>query len=550
MKTIAVVAADFERTFLGLPARLEEDLCGETVIRRTLKNIQAGRELSGIFLLVPQAQEAIARSAIAGLDVDLRTHHAAKPPWMGYVSAARKWSLDGWRGGLASTTVYDEFNHPWLLDALAKTEGADAVVDVPAAAPLIDAGLVDGLVRHFNKVCGEVRLGIIQSAPGLSAIAYQTEMLTNLAKGAQPPGRTMAYRPDDPQQDMIMQACLCPTDADISHAWGRCIADTDTSLARLRAWFEHMPADNASFQRYSSPALEVSRWLRANGLTSFESLPEEVEVEITTDDSLPDSTLRPRGKALERTGRMTLDTFERLVRELASLDDRRLVFGGFGDPLLHDQFPQFLSIARESGILGIAVRTSAVSLDEGMIDALLDAEVDVLNVLLDAAEPDTYRRVHRADHYDRVLENIERLMHVQRERQCSRPLIVAELMKTPETLDDMESFYDRWLLKAGSAVIAGPSRYAGMWPADEVVNMAPPTRFACARVFHRAAVLADGRLCICDQDFKGEHAVGRIGESSLQDLWQSDALNEVRQNHLAGRYQGMICAACSEWHRP
>jgi hypothetical protein len=298
-------------------------------------------------------------------------------------------------------------------------------------------------------------------------------------------------------------------------------------------------------------AMAASQWLRANLHTPFVPLPDEVEVEITTDDPLTESTLRPRGKALGRSGRMEQATFERIVRELATRDDRRLVLGGFGDPLLHEQFPAFVRLARESGILGIAVRTTAVNLDDQAIDALLDAQVDVLNVLIDAAGPATYHRVHNADYFDRVTANIDRLCVAQHKRNCPCPLIVGELMKTPETMDDMEAFFDHWVIKTGSAVIAGPSRYAGVWPARAVVNMAPPTRFTCSRLFHRAMVLADGRVSLCDQDFQGNRAIGLVGESSLADLWQSAALDDARRNHLAGVYNSLpLCSACEEWHRP
>ena len=552
MKTIAAITADFERTFLGLPSRLGSELRGESVIRRTIKRVRAAHELASVHLLVPRHQEAAARSAAADLDVKIETHDAAGPPWTQYVASGRKWSLDGWRGGLAATTVYDEFHHPWLLDALARREGADAVVDVPAAAPLLDPALLDALVRYYATVRDQVRLGIQQTAPGLSAIVYQAEVLSNLAANAQPPGRIMAYQPDDPHHDVIHQACLCATDAAISHAWGRCIADTSTAMIRLDRLLGELP-DGDSGCDAGPNALAISRWLTANRHAALQPLPDEVEVEITTDDPLSESTMRPRGKALGRCGRMDLGTFQRIVAELPRCDDRLLVLGGFGDPRMHEEFAAFAKIARAAGVLGIAVRTTAVTLDDRAIDALLDSEIDVLNVLIDAASPGTYARVHGADHYERVLANIDRLCSVQHQRQRPRPLIVAELTKTHETIDEMEAFYDRWIRKTASAVIAGPSRYAAAWPERSVINMAPPTRLPCSRLFHRATVLADGTMTLCDQDFRGRQAIGRAGDCGLADLWRSQGFTEARRNHLAGTFSVdslPLCRVCDEWHRP
>jgi radical SAM protein with 4Fe4S-binding SPASM domain len=118
-------------------------------------------------------------------------------------------------------------------------------------------------------------------------------------------------------------------------------------------------------------------------------------------------------------------------------------------------------------------------------------------------------------------------------------------------MDEMEPFYDQWTAKAGSAVIVGPSDYAGQLKDLSVMNMAPPTRFACERIFTRAMVLADGRVTVCDQDFRGLHAVGSLATNSLSTLWTSEAMAAVRHSHQAGTYDGMpLCTACREWHRP
>lgn len=548
MKVIAAITADFEHTFLGLPARLETDLRGESIIRRTLKQLRRTPGLASIHLLVDKVQGAVARSAVGDLDVAINIHSAGPPPWRKYVASGRKWSLDGWRGGLAGTTVYDEFNHPWLLQALARQEKADAIVDVPAAAPLLDPQLLGQLIGYYQRIREETRLALVQSAPGLSAIMYHPELLAGLCGVSQPPGRSMAYRPDDPHHDAIHQPCWYAADATIAHGCGRCIADTGTSWARLEAILSELcPADTDQ----TPDALTVSRWLASNGQRLLGSLPREVEIETTTQDPLADSPLRPRGAALERHGEMDIEIFRRIIDELSTLDDRLIVLGGFGDPLLHPQWPEFIRYARKCGILGVALRTSGVHLDARAIDNLLECEPDVLNVLVDAATAATYRKIHGRDHFEQIIANVDQLCSVQYERQAPRPLIVCEMIKTHETMDEMEAFYDHWMRKTSSAVIAGPSNYAGQWPERSVVRMAPPTRFACMRLSGRAMVLADGRLTLCDQDFRGSAAAGSLRSQSLAELWTGGALADVRAGHIRGAWEELsLCCNCDEWHRP
>jgi len=550
MKVIAAIHADFERGPLGTRSRLNDELLGETVLRRTLKRVLMAKRISGVHLLVDTSQQAGVQSVVEGLDVKVETHHAGDVPWQTYIACARKWSLDAWRGGISGACVFDESLHPWLLEALAQREAAQGVVDVPAAAPLLDPQLLDAMIEHYEDIQPDVRLTFTQSAPGLSAAIYAPPLLAELVKTTQSPGRSMAYNPADPRRDRIMLPCFYAPDADVRRASGRCIADTDAAVDRIAAILKETDGPDGD-PAVVPDALAVSRWLIAHESAEAGSLPGEVEIELTTEDPLPDTTLRPRGSAVGKRGPMDNTVFDRLIDELAGRDDIRVVLGGFGDPLLHPNWPRCARRCREAGIFGVALRTPAVTLDEPAIEALLKAKVDVLDVILDATSPETYRKLHLADHYEQVIANLERLFEARLAGQQPQPLVVCEMIKTHATMDEMEQFYDHWVGNTGSAVLVGPSTYGGQWPDLSVMSMAPPTRVTCSRLFTRASVLADGRVTVCDQDFRGRHAIGSIADTSLAALWSGRAMADVRRSHLEGRYDGItLCPTCQEWHRP
>ncbi|HSW45009.1 MAG TPA: radical SAM protein [Phycisphaerae bacterium] len=571
MKVIGVIHADFDRGPLGTAARLTDDLAGRSVLRRTLQQVlracpktRAGpassrsisrvlgqapnaNHLASVHLVVQAAQESRARAAVDGLDVKIETHDAAAVPWRDYLITTRKWSMDAWRGGIGGTCVFDESLHPWVLDALARREQADGVVDIPAAAPLLDPVLLTAMIEHFGKVADDVRMTFTQSAPGLTAAIYAPSLLADLARTSQCPGRMMAYNPAEPRRDMIMLPCFCAPETEVRRARGRCMVDTQDAMQRVAACLTELGAANND----PPDAAAVSRWLLGRQWTFVPDLPAEVEIELTTEDSLPETTLRPRGPIVGRRGPMDAAVFERLIDELARRDDVRIVLGGFGDPLLHPEFSRLARRCRETGIFGLAVRTPAVTLDEPAIENLLDTKVDVLNVPIDAATAETYRKLHRADRFDRVQSNIEKLIEAQQARRQSQPLVVCEMIKTRETMNEIEPFYDRWTSRTGAAVIVGPSDYAGQFSDLAVMNMAPPTRFACGRLFDRTMVLADGRVTACDQDFKGQHAIGSLTDQSLGDLWKCDRMNAIRRSHQTATCDAMpLCRSCREWHRP
>ena len=130
------------------------------------------------------------------------------------------------------------------------------------------------------------------------------------------------------------------------------------------------------------------------------------------------------------------------------------------------------------------------------------------------------------------------------------PLIVPTFVKTSVNLAEMDAWYDHWLRALGTAVITGPSVFAGKIPQTAVAEMEPPMRRACARLSSRMAILSDGQIVSCEQDILAEQSLARIGESSIQSIW-TGPMNSLARDHAKGNWQRYkLCAGCREWHRP
>jgi len=95
------------------------------------------------------------------------------------------------------------------------------------------------------------------------------------------------------------------------------------------------------------------------------------------------------------------------------------------------------------------------------------------------------------------------------------------------------------------------SHYAGQFPDQRVINMAPASRERCRRLRSRCLILADGSVTCCDQDYQGLHKLGSLHEASLQEIWQNAKFERLRTAHRTGNFEATtLCAACEEWHRP
>ncbi len=550
MNVIATIQADLEVTPLGTRSRLADELHGATVLRRTVDRVGSVSGLGGIHVLSPAHQADRCRSLLAGTTAVVHPIQADPPPWLNLIRASRKWSLDGWRGGVGGSTTFDEYTDCRLIDGLLRHVDADAVLSIPPAAPLFDADLAARMIEHRRTNRNDARLTFTQAIPGIAGIVLDSGIVREFAAASIPIGWAFSYKPDDPRRDLIFQPSCMEIPAPLRFAVGRLIVDTVHSEETVRALFSTSEPPDLN---------EVGRWLVERDERSVESFPREVELELTTDDPFPGALIRPRGERLSRQGTMTMDVVRQVAAELSERDDSLCVLGGFGDPLRHPDFAKGLEILRPSsggGVFGLCVRTSAVDLSEEVAEAMVSHGVDVLSVALDAWTPELYARIQRGDHLDsseleRVRGRMDRLLELQRGRSSARPIVVPEIVKARENVQELDAFFDGWTRCAGAVSVVGYSHYAGQLEDRSVIDMRPPVRTACRRVRSRCLVLADGRVTLCDQDFRGTHIVGRIGESSLSEIWHSDAFKRLRAAHVEGRFDATpLCATCADWHRP
>ncbi len=545
MKCISALEVDLDRSPIGTRSRATDELLGQPVLTRTLKQLARAEKSERIFVICPDAQRSRCESLIPGElqdRVTVRAPRVTVDPYRNLIRTARKWSLDSWRGGLGGTTSVDEYTRSDELAILAHEEKADCVVSAPSCAPLIDPTMIDALIDHADETSEEARMTFAQAPPGLVPTVFRRELLLEMGQKHVPPGFVMAYKPDAPMMDLTHKSCCFTAPESVRYAAGRLIVDTDRAFDTVRGFLQtNQPIE----------AERVADWLLKRERTTIPDLPREVEIELTTEDQLPNALLRPRGDRVPNRGPIGLGIVEGITSELARYDDALIVLGGFGEPLLHPRFADILKILKNAGVYGVAVRTNGLALDRAMAELLIEHNVDVVNVMLDAWSPERYAEVQGAARLDEVRQNLANLATTKREHETPAPLVVAELTKTVETMDEMEAFFDGWLREEGWANIRGYSHYAGQLPDRAVMSMSPPTRFSCWQIRNRATVLADGRLATCDQDFAGRHTVGSLSESSLEDVWKCGFYENLRADHDAGGLTILpLCAACDEWHRP
>lgn len=538
MRCAAVMYADLERSAIGTRSRIGDAIAGTPVLRRTVGRLQLGTGVAEVVVFCPKAQ----RGQIAGLleGSAAEVVGLSQPVGLSSHLVRRKWALDSWRGGLAEATQFDEHAVTSEMVQHLHERRITTVMLAGADAVLIDPELVDAMLDYHYENCQDMRFTFSQAPPGLAGSVYRLDLFAEMAQAGAHIGDAIAYNPSSPHSDYINAECTYKVSETI---WGspfRYLADTQRSIDRLSELLDLNGANQW-------PAAQITAAMDQR-LCTVGKLPQELVVEINTEPSLRVSGYPHNQGQIER-GPMSLELFAKIVNDCSDYDDIRLTLGGTSESLAHPDLAAMVRAARQAGIFAVNIETDGLKLTDQRADELLEAGVDVISVFLDANSPELYQAVKGRDCLTDVVRQIEQFTDKARQRG-NGAMVVPHLIKTRDTMPEMEEFYDRWLTRCGAAVIVGYNDFAGQIPNQAVMNMAPPKRSPCGRLSERMMILADGAVTMCEQDFAGLCGFDNASKRSVTEIWQGREFEKMRKAHRAEQYDdNPLCPQCKEWHR-
>jgi len=116
-----------------------------------------------------------------------------------------------------------------------------------------------------------------------------------------------------------------------------------------------------------------------------------------------------RSSWTDEAGQMPIALFKRLVSELKTIPTVETVaFWGFGEPLLHPDIIEMVSLAKSIGAKTELI-TNGLLLDQNMSEALVSAGLDTIVVSIDGTSPESYARARSGASFQDVYKNIQYL---------------------------------------------------------------------------------------------------------------------------------------------
>lgn len=237
--------------------------------------------------------------------------------------------------------------------------------------------------------------------------------------------------------------------------------------------------------------------------------------------------------------RMDERLYQRIVEECVEGGCREMHLHNFGEPLLDRQLEARIRHAKQRGVPHVKVFSNGSLLSEDRARGLISSGLDQIKISIDGVSKEEFERIRYPLKFDRVIENIRRLVALRNAAQSPLRIHVACCSTSDKTAT----------MAALEGVVDGFSfGKIHNWANTEHASGAEGIRKPCSRLWRTFTILANGDISLCCLDYDGQHVIGRLDEGmSIRTIWNSVAYRQLRRLHTSASQEAIdLCSNCSK----
>lgn len=243
---------------------------------------------------------------------------------------------------------------------------------------------------------------------------------------------------------------------------------------------------------------------------------------------------------------MREETFKIIADQCGAYGAWVRISGG-GEPMLHPQAVELIEYAKKAGAK-VGLITNGSRFTEESSRRLLEANVDMIEFSVDAADKKTYGRVRKGLKWETLIANVKRMVELRNQLKSATKIIGSGVNQEGVDIEAVAAFWEplvdnfqkRKYLTWG---INDPSQSA-----DPTPYLPPEDQIPCPFLFERLNIDSRGKVMVCGFDIAAATDMGNIHEKSIKEIWHGEGFNHYRQKHLTGRGTEIeLCRNCPDW---
>jgi MoaA/NifB/PqqE/SkfB family radical SAM enzyme len=209
--------------------------------------------------------------------------------------------------------------------------------------------------------------------------------------------------------------------------------------------------------------------------------------------------------------------------------------GGSGEGMLHPDFLKICQAVMDRDVMEYRIATNGLRLNRDTAEALIDMQVQMVSVSIDAFSPETFGKTRGKPHrYQQVVDNTLALLKLRQERGSIFPLVRVSFVNQPANRHELQDFENFWSQHVDMVDIQG---FHDFRSTDYNYD------FDCMEPWIRMTLWADGHVGPCC-GFPGIVLdIGSVRETKLKEIWHGPKMQAIRQQLLDRKYD-IACLKC------
>lgn len=292
-------------------------------------------------------------------------------------------------------------------------------------------------------------------------------------------------------------------------------------------------------ENYYAYRKDWSEWPKTGHVGRY---PLHIDLEVTSRCNLrcpfcPREQMRP-----DEFGDMSVIVATDIINECAHKVPS-IKFNWRGEPTLYKELPFLIRAAKRHGFIETAINTNGTRLDLDLVAAMVASSLDRIIISVDSHIKESYEKERVGACYEDVMKNIETLLDFKRERQLDRPYVRVQKVNVPHLSQENDAFLAFFSAMGVDSVAINSFKQKD----TGLVEWQP---LQCSQVFQRMMVTWDGQFLPCCQGNNFERPIGRVGEMTVEQAWNSPYMRKLRVMHLANEQIGIPACKVCEVTRP
>ena len=217
---------------------------------------------------------------------------------------------------------------------------------------------------------------------------------------------------------------------------------------------------------------------------------------------------------------------------------------GLGEPFMDPHIFERIEFCHHHSISSL-LSTNGTFLDERNAARILDSALDQITLSFDGARKETFEFYHKGANFEKVRDNFVRFARMKHERR-SKLQVVVQMVVMEGNASEVGEFLRFWSALPGVDQVRIKE--------DETNLMRPDAGHAAGEWKHPCHYLWRGPMYVkqngdvypCCQSYMLDGApLANIADKPLEAIWNSEAIEEMRRLHAAGRGGEVdICSRC------